>query len=166
MIPYSVRAPENVPFSVEIYIILLYFIYPLKFLMVWPMLCTALIKDRVRNIIVWTRILFVINVLISSLCFYLLGYGLGIFDRVYNFFLKTSSEQILQYLPGWVHYILALSTSSVLGLFISWLAMGYSFDGVKWLLSRIPKFFVSASDFIKRKFQAPQISTIEGREQK
>src|SRR5262245_24866602 len=54
LVPYSLRNPENTPFSMEIYILLLYFIYPLKFLMVWPMLWTAIIKKRVRNMIVWS----------------------------------------------------------------------------------------------------------------
>src|SRR5262245_49066474 len=43
-IPYSYRPADNTPFALEIYKLLLYFFFPVKFLIVWPVLWIALVK--------------------------------------------------------------------------------------------------------------------------
>jgi hypothetical protein len=163
-IPYSYRPSDNTPFSREIYKLLLYLLFPLKLLIVWPILWIALVKKLVRKMIIWSRVLFVMNFLTSSLYFYLVSYGLGIFDRGYNFFLKTSPEQVEQQLPVWMRVFLTSLSSSILGAIILFLLKNAIYDGFKWLCSKTLKLLAKVINYLRAKFRAPQLTTSKEQE--
>lgn len=122
-------------FVANIILLKTYVIYPALFI-------TMYIRVSLWRIMVLSRFLFAMNLIITVVFFYGGGVGLGTFDRLYNFFLKTNPDQVQAQLPEWLKLSLSFLTSSILGAIILWGVTSWAWDIAKWLLAKVPRLLI------------------------